>query len=102
VTGWNSYDPATDRKLTPAQSTEIRARYEDGETLFALATEFRVSAGTIRKYVQPRRPPAHRVTAADKAEMRRRRAAGETLLSIAADFGVAHSTVRKITMGDGS
>lgn len=43
------------RKITPAQRDEIRQRYADGETSWALAAEFGVTAHTVQKYVDARR-----------------------------------------------
>jgi DNA-directed RNA polymerase sigma subunit (sigma70/sigma32) len=43
-------------KLTAAQHEEIRLRYEDGATLWELAKDYGVTAGTIRQYINVRHP----------------------------------------------
>jgi transposase-like protein len=105
------------RKLSPEQVAEIRARYRAGETQTSLAKEFGVIQPHVSRIVRgeawsgeihQRPSPGFRfasngtrsLSAEQVARIRRRYAEGETQMKLAAEFGVSQGWVSLLVRRD--
>jgi transposase-like protein len=81
--------------LDPDEVSELVARYEDGETVYELATRFGIHRDTVTQFLKDHDVPRryHERVPVDLAEAAELEAAGLTMTEIAAQLGIGRTTL---------